>query len=138
MTELHHVTISIAKNQDGKYLIIKSPKWKHWVFPGGHIENGETIEEAAIRELKEETGVEGKHPKHLMTGELINSPDFYKPAHFKYEVVLFETDNPVVIMDKREVISVAWLPLSGLRTLDVIAPDHYSVIFDKLEVAEKL
>ena len=31
-----------------------------WVFPGGGIEKGETPEEACIREVKEETGLEVK------------------------------------------------------------------------------
>jgi nucleoside triphosphatase len=29
-----------------------------WVMPGGHIESGETLEEALIREINEETGIE--------------------------------------------------------------------------------
>lgn len=32
-----------------------------WLFPKGHVEKGETKEEAALRELKEESGVTGKN-----------------------------------------------------------------------------
>jgi 8-oxo-dGTP pyrophosphatase MutT (NUDIX family) len=33
---------------------------KRWIFPKGHIEKGETPEEAALREAREEAGVVGK------------------------------------------------------------------------------
>ena len=33
---------------------------KNWIFPKGHIEKGETPEQAALRETKEEAGVVGK------------------------------------------------------------------------------
>lgn len=32
----------------------------HWVFPKGHVEPGETLEEAALREAHEEAGVRGE------------------------------------------------------------------------------
>lgn len=40
-----------------KYLLIQSG-WGHWVFPRGWIEKGESLEAAARREIKEETGIE--------------------------------------------------------------------------------
>lgn len=39
-------------------LLIKHVNSGHWSFPKGHVEDGETEEETAIREIKEETGIE--------------------------------------------------------------------------------
>ncbi|MBS3817408.1 MAG: NUDIX domain-containing protein [Candidatus Thermoplasmatota archaeon] len=39
-----------------KYLLLHYPAG-HWDFPKGHIEEGETEETAALRELREETGI---------------------------------------------------------------------------------
>lgn len=42
-----------------RYLIISSSNDLHWVLPKGHIEPGESDEDAALRELREESGVSG-------------------------------------------------------------------------------
>ena len=40
-----------------KYLLIKNRRSAHWGFPKGHIEQGETLKQTALREVLEETGL---------------------------------------------------------------------------------
>jgi ADP-ribose pyrophosphatase YjhB (NUDIX family) len=47
--------------REGRVLLVKraiEPGYGTWVFPGGHVDRGETVEEAALRETREEAGVE--------------------------------------------------------------------------------
>lgn len=45
---------------NGKVLLTKHSQNKHWSFPKGLIDPGQTSEEAALREVKEEGGVEAE------------------------------------------------------------------------------
>ena len=44
-------------NSHGQVLLIKSPRYDDWEFPGGQVEEGETITHALEREVFEETGI---------------------------------------------------------------------------------
>lgn len=52
--------IGIIRNKKDKFLIVQMVGYNEneWRFPGGGIENGETPEEAIMRELKEELGTD--------------------------------------------------------------------------------
>jgi 8-oxo-dGTP diphosphatase len=57
-----HIVAAIIFNQDRSQIFItKRPDDKHkgglWEFPGGKVEQNETVEQAMIRELEEEIGI---------------------------------------------------------------------------------
>ena len=56
---------------DGRVLIAQRPKGKSmaglWEFPGGKIEQNETVEQALVREIKEELGLEIKTSRPLIS-----------------------------------------------------------------------
>lgn len=52
-------TVDIIIYKDGKILLIKRKNPPHgWALPGGFVDEGETVEQAAVREAKEETGLD--------------------------------------------------------------------------------
>ena len=56
------VVAVVLIDRDGRVLLSQRPSGKSmaglWEFPGGKVENGEVPEEALIRELKEELGID--------------------------------------------------------------------------------
>ena len=61
-----HVVACALIDPDGRVLLAQRPAGKNlaglWEFPGGKLEPGERPEEALIRELREELGIEVKEP----------------------------------------------------------------------------
>jgi len=47
----------IIINDDGELLIVHRPKYDDWSFPKGKLDHGEDLEECALREVLEETGL---------------------------------------------------------------------------------
>jgi 8-oxo-dGTP diphosphatase len=62
MNQLLPVTSVALIDRDGRLLVQQRPVGKpmagRWEFPGGKIEQGETPEDALIRELREELGID--------------------------------------------------------------------------------
>ena len=58
MNQTHFVSVAgLVSNDNGEILLINSPR-RGWEYPGGMVEPGETFQDALIREIKEEAGVD--------------------------------------------------------------------------------
>ena len=68
-------SVFIINPVDHKILLIHHKGFNKWVQPGGHIDEGETFEEAAMREAYEETGVKVK----LLGERFPREDDFIRP-----------------------------------------------------------
>jgi len=55
---IHPAARIILENEVGEILMIKRTDNNHWGIPAGSLEEGETIKECIIREVKEETGLQ--------------------------------------------------------------------------------
>jgi len=50
--------IIIDESSDSRrVLLVHRPQYDDWTFPKGKLDRGETVEEAAVREVREETGL---------------------------------------------------------------------------------
>jgi ADP-ribose pyrophosphatase YjhB (NUDIX family) len=70
--------LAVVARNDAVLLVARgrAPNRGLWGFPGGHVELGETVAEAATRELREETGVDARAQGTLGTLDVIErGPD---------------------------------------------------------------
>lgn len=102
-------------NQRGELLLLRSHKWPGaYVVPGGHVELGERLEEAARREVREETGLEIRDLEFINFQEFIYDPAFWKRKHFIFfDFAAKAEDTRVILNDEAE--SYVWVdPLRAL------------------------
>jgi 8-oxo-dGTP pyrophosphatase MutT (NUDIX family) len=84
-----------------------------WSLPKGHVEEGETTEQAAVREVEEETGISGRITARLGSVEYTFTAQgrriHKRVHHFLMEAVAGELSDADV-----EVTEVAWVPLDEI------------------------
>lgn len=112
-------------NPKGKVFLMRSHKWHgQYVIPGGHIELGETIEEALKREIKEETNLDIYDIEFLVFQEFIYDKSFWKKDHFIFFDFMCRTDSSDVILNE-EAEEYIWVSVEEALKLPI---EHYTRI----------
>lgn len=101
------VATIVFRESDSHVLLIKRRDIPVWVLPGGGIEEGETPEEAAIRETEEETGLSIKIKRKVALYK--KNGCFTKHTHF-YECVTVKG----AISTGNETKDIAFFPVVSL------------------------
>lgn len=100
---------ALILNDKNEILLIKSFKWKDkFTIPGGHIEIGESIEEALRREVKEEVNLDIEVIKFLICHGAIFSEEFYKPKHYIFLDFLCRAKSKRAKADQKEAQKLIW------------------------------
>ena len=108
---------AIAVESDALLLIRRgrAPGTGLWSLPGGRVEPGETLAEAVVRELTEETGIEAVCDQFVGWVERIGSEYHYVIMDFRATVL--DTGDPHAGDDADE---AAWVPLHEVAELDLV------------------
>ena len=108
----------------GKLFLMKSHKWHdRYVIPGGHIELGETAEQALIREIKEETALDIYDIEYLCMQEFIYDKAFWKKRHYIFLDYACRIDSTNVVLNS-EGHDHIWAAPDDLEALQV---DSYTL-----------
>jgi 8-oxo-dGTP diphosphatase len=99
--------------RDGRVALVHRPRYDDWTLPKGKLDRGESFEDAAVREVEEETGLHAHLVRELPASEYEVSG---RPKIVRYWLMESEADTGFVPNDETD--DLRWLsPDEALRLL---------------------
>src|SRR3990167_9408788 len=127
--KLRHVVVDMLVIDDKKILLVKrGGKWLEpgkWALPGGFLDMNETCEQAALRELLEETGYTGKIIKLF---QIIDNPRRRHEDRQNVSLVYLVKPLKKVGGSDHEISEIKWFDLAALPPAKDFAFDHLDTI----------
>lgn len=118
MKELcNHTSVGMLVEQGGKILVIERKVFPlTYALPAGHVDEGETFKQAAMRELKEEVGLDTEKVELIAEGRLENPCS--RPGGTWHEWKVYKiTASGEVTRSEEETKQVLWLTKDEIRAL---------------------
>ena len=121
--------------KEGKFLMVQEAKKKcygKWNFPAGHLEEGETIYDGAIREIFEETGCKVRLTNVL---PIINTE--LEDVNFILINFVAELVEEDIKFNKEEILDVKWIDKKDIEEMDYNSLRDEKLIKRTLEIFEE-
>lgn len=129
-------TVDALVEQSGHVLLIRrraEPGKGLYAMPGGYVDQGETLQQSMIRELKEETKI--KVPDKVILGSIVNVFDADSPHRSDrgriiskvYHIKLNDDVKLPKVKGSDDADKAIWLPISELKESEMFE-DHYHII----------
>ena len=117
------IRIGVIIVQDDKILLIEHIKNGHsyWLIPGGGLNYGETIEECAKREMKEETNLDISLNKFLFSSETI-APDGSRHIVNLFFLGEITGNSEMIVGDEERLKSLVFVPVRDLEDIEFHPP----------------
>lgn len=122
----------IVKNESGlcHVLLLRDTRFPEWYLAKGHVEPGETLEQATLREVAEEAGLH--HVEiHFLLGSydrFVEKADEMKTIHY---FLMSPTQDETPSAPENENVELKWFPLEELPVMYL--PEQRNVIDKNIE-----
>jgi 8-oxo-dGTP diphosphatase len=124
---LRHVSVDAIAFKNNQILLVKRAahllEGNKYALPGGFLDRDETIQQAILREIKEETGFIGKNP---LLFRINSNPNRKGEDRQNVDCVfIVQLSKQISRPEKREVDQIYWFNLDKLPRSEEFAFDHY-------------
>ena len=118
-TEKVELTVLCLIRDHDRFLLQDRVKndWKGYTLPGGHVEPGESIVDAVVREMKEETGLTIEAPRLCGVKQ-------FPIEGGRYLVFLFIADHFTGELRSSEEGTMHWIKKEDLASLNLVSDFH--------------
>ncbi|MEC5424263.1 NUDIX hydrolase [Virgibacillus sp. C22-A2] len=113
------VVYALIYNQAKEKILMVKNVGSAWTLPGGAVEKGETLEQAIIREVREETNLTIEIEHIVAVNEAFFIDKGVHPIFFTFKVKVI--DGEIAIIDENEISEIKWV---DLETANALMPYH--------------